>query len=386
MKEDGRASQNHETEQQDYEGEENSIAELAKQPPFEERETADAISREELSRIAQSSRNLAAGLESDYYRYVRSQARKHDMPYEDLLATVRQENKDFRFGGDLRSKTKFYHSTSMESLGAILASGQLLSRSERAKRGEDLSNIPGSSSEKVQFTHDSFNQEGELTESGFGSTVGAIGSEVSFVFGGDLIDEDSFDAAAYYPNVDKVDIAQKCLAIVVKKPEQLEQVKKMVEAQQINVPVYLASEYDPKSSPKDLDIRKKRALVEHANTRNQAEIQAQTEQLENPEVEEAEVEEPEVVEGEEAAGFPAESAEQPLTAEFLTESELGAVARAVDGTDMDARALMAICQGSRSAFEKSGIIYTSLKDMLEKTLTRNAESRTAQNYGEEQTR
>ena len=238
----------------------------------------------------------------------------------------------------------------------------------------------------MQFTHDSFNQEGELTESGFGSTVGAIGSEVSFVFGGDLIDEDSFDAAAYYPNVDKVDIAQKCLAIVVKKPEQLEQVKKMVEAQQINVPVYLASEYDPKSSPKDLDIRKKRALVEHANTRNQAEIQAQTEQLENPEVEEAEVEEPEVVEGEEAAGFPAESAEQPLTAEFLTESELGAVARAVDGTDMDARALMAICQGSRSAFEKSGIIYTSLKDMLEKTLARNAESRTAQNYGEEQTR
>ena len=151
MKEDGRASQNHETEQQDYEGEENSIAELAKQPPFEERETADAISREELSKIAQSSRNLAAGLESDYYRYVRSQARKHDMPYEDLLAAVRQENKDFRFGGDLRSKTKFYHSTSLESLGAILASGQLLSRSERAKQGEDLSNIPGSSSERCSL-------------------------------------------------------------------------------------------------------------------------------------------------------------------------------------------------------------------------------------------
>ncbi len=213
-----------------------------------------------LKMIAQGARNSAGRTERDYYRYVRSTAKKEGLPYGDLLAAVREKNKELRFG-EVKDKVKFYHSTSLANLPRILESGELLSRDEREKRGEDVSKLQWSSSQSVQFTHDLFDRDGNLTKSGLGEGYGASGSEVTFVFGGALLDEPSFDATPYYPIAGEVNLSEKCLGVIAKDQAKADAVRDLLDRQHLDLPVYTAEEYDPQASPHDLEVRKARQRV-----------------------------------------------------------------------------------------------------------------------------
>lgn len=236
---------------------------LKEDVPFAPEQDKKSIDPQILNRVARGSINVARGAEADYYRYIRSQAKKEGIPADEMLAKVRAINKERRFGKN-KDYIKFYHSTSIGGLSSILKSGQLLSRKEREARGEDVSKLPWSSSENIQFSCDDFDENGEMIRPGLGEGRGALGSEVSFVFGGDLMDEKSFESAPYYPTVEKVDISEKCLGIIVKNAENVEVVESMLKEKGIDIPVYTTDDYDVKTPAKGLRELKARQRVEHS--------------------------------------------------------------------------------------------------------------------------
>ena len=219
------------------------------------------ISEQEIELIARTARELARSSEGDYYRYVDQQAVIDGMRSSELAKAVRTFNKEWRFGQN-RDKIRFYHATSMKSLGAILKCGELLSRRERSVRGEDLTALPWSSSENLQFTYDSFGPRGELRESGLGMGSGAAGSDLSFMFDGSLMDEPSFDATTIYPSVEKVNIADRCLGILVRDDVNIDRVTEMLKENNIDIPVYSSRKYDIRVATKQPLETEKRLVVE----------------------------------------------------------------------------------------------------------------------------
>ena len=183
------------------------------------------------------------------------------MRSSELSRAVRAFNKEWRFGQN-RDKIRFYHATSMNSLGAILKCGELLSRRVRSVRGEDLTALPWSSSENLQFTYDSFGPRGELRESGLGMGSGAAGSDLSFMFDGSLMDEPSFDATTIYPSVEKVNISERCLGILVRDDANIDKVMAMLNENGIDIPVYSSRKYDVRVGAQHQQETKKAPAVE----------------------------------------------------------------------------------------------------------------------------
>lgn len=368
-------------------------AKLATDSTFAPEQPSSSLSSEELSRIARGARNVAMGLEEDYYRYIRRQAKKNSLPADDLLSEVRAFNKEAIFGKD-RENFKFYHSTSLDSLSKILDTGELLSRPERAARGEDLSQLPASSSEYVQFTFDRLGEDGELVgKSGLSDSTGAVGSEISFVFGDELIDEDSFDAAQFYPTVNKVSLADKCLGIIVNNTANTEKVTAMLKAKGLEIPIYTADAFDPKTPAKDLRALKarqrvKRSLHDHhtdslapettdstdpiaptapQNTAASQEVQKLQDMpnlQENLGTQDTETQD---TDSQDTDIQDSETQNQESGIELLTEAELANVLGLLDASKPDLGQISALARGSRSAEESTAALRTLSKEMFERS-------------------
>ena len=293
------------------------------------------MNEQEVGLIAQRARELARNTEEEYYQYIDEQAAENGVDAGELLARVRAFNKEWRFGQN-RNKIRFYHATSMEALTRILNDGELLSRKERAARGEDLSALPWSSSENLQFTHDSFGPRGELRESGLGMGSGAAGSDLSFVFGGDLMDEPSFDATTIYPSVERVNLAEKCLGIIVRDVDNVEKVIGLLKERNIELPVYSARKYDARVSTQKLQETKM--------------------QMQNAQAEEIKEEPEEPAEQSQARGV-----------ELLREAEIQSVIKSLEALDPIVDRLTNLLKGSASTDESATVLKKSLQNMKEQS-------------------
>ena len=279
------------------------------------------ISEQEIELVARTARELARSSEGDYYRYIDQQAVIDGMRSSELAKAVRAFNKEWRFGQN-RDKIRFYHATSMKSLGAILKCGELLSRRERSVRGEDLTALPWSSSENLQFTYDSFGPRGELRESGLGMGSGAAGSDLSFMFDGSLMDEPSFDATTIYPSVEKVNIAERCLGILVRDDANIDKVMTMLKESNIVIPVYSSRKYDIRVAAEQ--PQEKRLVVE---------------QVETPEQ------------------------EKNNGAELLRETEIRGVIKMLEGLDGGVERLSTIARGNQSTEESAEALKDAINTM-----------------------
>ena len=118
-------------------------------------------------KIAQTARNVAGWSEREYFDYIRKEAIKNNINYEDLLFAVRTINKEIIFSG-LKNVIKFYHSTSIDSFQKIIQSGALLSREEQRKLGIDTSRWFKESSERWDdvrvFNYDTEENRSEIFE------------------------------------------------------------------------------------------------------------------------------------------------------------------------------------------------------------------------------
>lgn len=141
--------------------------------------------------------------ESDYLDRVQRYAREGNFSSEEFLAYIRQFAKqEAGFSED----TRFYHRTSPNNFEKIVAARALLSRENRRKQGEDISQLPWSSSSNVQFTSDVVSRGGQVVQKGLAGKVGNTNSGVTIVFGRGLVDEESFDCNPNYPTVERVSL------------------------------------------------------------------------------------------------------------------------------------------------------------------------------------
>ncbi len=345
---------------------------LKEDVPFAPEQDEKLIDPQILNSVAQGSINVARGVEADYYRYIRSQAKKEGVPADEMLAEVRAINKERRFGKN-KDNIKFYHSTSIDRLSSILESGQLLSRKEREARGEDVSKLPWSSSENIQFSCDDFDENGEMIRPGLDEGRGAFGSEVSFVFGGDLMDEKSFEPAPPYPTVEKVDISEKCLGIIVKNAENVKAVESMLKEKGIDIPVYTADEYDVKMPAKGLRELKARQQVEHSMSISKVQPMEQPPDqaiVEEPEVEtQTERSSNDMPEGKESAFEETLETEQSEERgiELLSETEVQNIIGLLDASKFNIERVFSLSRGSRSAEESAAILKMMSQKMFEQS-------------------
>ena len=300
------------------------------------------LSEQEIGLIAQRARELARVAEGDYYRYIDQQAVIDGVRSSELSRAVRAFNKEWRFGKN-KDKIRFYHATSMQALKEILRSGELLSRRVRAVRGEDLTSLPWSSSENLQFTYDSFGPRGELRESGLGVGSGAAGSDLSFVFGGDLMDEPSFDATTVYPSVEKVSLVGKCLGVLVRDEANVDKVEALLRDNNIDLPVYSARKYDVRTSAEELQEMKTRV----ANER-----------------------------------FAMPEQEKMISTELLREAELSGAIKLLDATNESIKKLSTIARGDQAMKESVEALQNALMDMKTQSEDYLATMRNGRGLGE----
>lgn len=171
-------------------------------------------------------------------------SKKLSVSKEELLCEIRKYEKDKKYGKQ-KDKMKFFHSTDFSSANKIIRDQELLSAKEREKRGEIISNARANTrAHGVQFTHDYYNSDGNLTSSGYKEGHGASGSDITFVFGEDLYNDPLLDTFEQYPSIDYVSL-DKCLAIICSDDNEKEFIVELLKIQGImNIIVFTQNEFD----------------------------------------------------------------------------------------------------------------------------------------------
>lgn len=139
-----------------------------------------------------------------------------------------------------------YHRTSIEKAENIINSGYLLSRENIKSMGGDISKFAGSSSSKVQFSVDRYDEMGNLLSAGFDlqDNLGANSMDVVFVMSPQLLQEETYDSFGMYPTVEKADIQKFCATILAQNPEIQANLVKMLSDKGFEIPVILQKEFD----------------------------------------------------------------------------------------------------------------------------------------------
>lgn len=180
---------------------------LAEELPEEKtpvEQVAEKLGRVRLAEVVIGAINESREREGQYYDYLQGKADEYEVDYDDLLQLVRERVKSGY--EDKKDQIKFYYSLSREDFVKAAKAGKL----ERADRDEDEYNHRPSD---LRFSQDTV-IDGEVVLNGFGEERGAKSDEVTLIFGGDLVDELSFDSLLPgVVGVDGVDL-RKCLAVV----------------------------------------------------------------------------------------------------------------------------------------------------------------------------
>lgn len=189
---------------------------------------AERLGRAKMAEIILGAINEAREQAGNYYDYLRTQAEANEVDYDELLQLVRERVKSGY--DDRKEKIKFYYSLSGEEFKKAVEAGKL----ERAEEPEGAER----GVTNLRFSQDLVGEDGTVW-TGFGEERGAESEEVTLVFGGDLIDEESFDALLPEAvGVDMVDLQEKCLAVVSDQPG----LRGLLAKNNLAIPVYWVGE------------------------------------------------------------------------------------------------------------------------------------------------
>lgn len=200
------------------------------------------LNEKDIKRIITGYQNVSTGGEISAKHYIASEAKKIGVEKNELQAFVLEEGKK---SIKSRDKVLHYHRTSMKSFEKIMETGSLLNRERMQEKGIETSKLSGSSSQNVQFTRDIYDSDGKLASSGFGrDNVGANSTDVVFVMGPELINEETYNCFVPYPTVEKADVEKCCVTILAKDPNIQKQVESILKEKDLTIKTILQDEFD----------------------------------------------------------------------------------------------------------------------------------------------
>ncbi len=234
--------------------------------------TAEKLGPARMAEIIIGAINVSREQEGNYYDYLQMQADNNEVPYDDLLQLVRERVKSGY--DDRKEKIKFYHSLSRKDFVKAAEAGKL-QRSDARETGTDHR------ASDLRFSQDLM-ADGEVNWTGFADEQNDDPDAVTLVFGGDLVDQKSFDPMIM--GVDETDLQGQCVAVVAAKTKGLAGV---LAANDLAIPVYATGEGAESWLRKSRDIdqlrEKKAELVE----KHEREAELRRESLSNVDVEKA---------------------------------------------------------------------------------------------------
>jgi len=167
--------------------------------------------------------------------------KERSQPKEKILENLREISKEKILFSE---KVTHYHRTSFENFKSIVEMGKLLSRSNIKKNRPDIKIPSWSASDDVMMTRDIYDKDGKLIKQGITAHgVGASGSGVILVMGKNIMSLDNYDAIGEYPTVSDASLVDNCEAILAKNETDLISTKKILEANNLSIPVYIESEW-----------------------------------------------------------------------------------------------------------------------------------------------
>lgn len=193
-------------------------------------------------------------------------SKTNNVDKEELQREMRKKIKEQKYS-KARGMTKYYHSSSLETAVRIIEDGALISAKEREKRGQVLDNVNANTRiHGVQFTNDNYTQDGKLISTGYKQGRGAVGSDITFVFGDELYNDSLFDAFGMYPSIDYISL-DKCLAIICTDSNIKSIIKELLDKKDLKIQLYTKEEFDV--SIYSSDLKKNAELNEMYSTENE---------------------------------------------------------------------------------------------------------------------
>lgn len=168
-------------------------------------------------------------------------AKEKNQPKEKILENLRMISKEKILFSE---KVTHYHLTSFENFKSIVEMGKLLSRSNIKKSRPDAKIPSWSASDDVMMTRDIYDKDGKIIKQGITAHgVGASGSGVILVMNKNIMSLDNYDAIGEYPTVSDASLADNCEAILVKDKTDLVLTKKILEENNLSIPIYIENEW-----------------------------------------------------------------------------------------------------------------------------------------------
>lgn len=202
-----------------------------------------SISEEEAKKIVSVYQRMSNQSELSANAYISTQAKKLGIDKSDLISFVLTKGKETINSPD---KVLHYHRTSIQSFSQIMQTGYLLNRKNMELNGIDTSRLSGSSSANVQFSRDIYDSNGKLQVEGYNkeSNLGANSTDIVFVMGPELMQEDTYNCLSVYPTVEKADIQRCCVAILVKDSIIQMQVEQLLKEHNISINTILQENFN----------------------------------------------------------------------------------------------------------------------------------------------
>jgi hypothetical protein len=193
--------------------------------------------------MLEKARRRLRGPLSGKLRTLKFVAKEFDMPEEVLLRQVREYTSELIRSSE-NGSLRHYHVTGMENFERIAAEGALLSRTKLKERHPDIAIAKWSASEDVMMTRDKYDQEGKLVREGFSNHgVGAMSSRILFVFSEDVMTTENYDAINKYPTASEILLEETCEVILVKTEQDKREAQRVLEENDVDVPVMLREEW-----------------------------------------------------------------------------------------------------------------------------------------------
>lgn len=202
-----------------------------------------SISEEETKKLVSGYQRMSNQSELSANAYISTQAKKLGIDKKELISFVLEKGKETIASSH---KVLHYHRTSIQNFEQIMQIGYLLNRKNMQENGIDISKLSGSSSANVQFSRDIYDDDGVLQMEGYSKerNLGANSTDVVFVMGPELIQENTYNCLTVYPTVEKADIQRCCVAILAKDPIIQMRVEKILKEKNIFISTILQENFD----------------------------------------------------------------------------------------------------------------------------------------------
>ena len=208
-----------------------------------EKNGIQAISEEKAKKLVLGYQMMLNQSELSANAYINTQAKKLGVDKKELISFVLAKGKEKITSPE---KVLHYHRTSIQSFKQIMQIGYLLNRRNMQENGLDISKLRGSSSANVQFSRDIYDDNGVLQVEGYNKerNLGANSTDVIFVMGPELMQENTYNCLSVYPTVEKANIQKYCIVILAKDPIIQMQVEKILKEKNIFIRTILQENFD----------------------------------------------------------------------------------------------------------------------------------------------